>query len=99
MNNNLEPTEAEVEKLIKKLEEHAKAKGFVLNPNKRIVENIAKALLKKEANVGAQYCPCRVVTGNKEEDKKIICPCIFHEKEVEDDGHCFCRLFYRGNFG
>jgi len=95
MNKKIEPTEAEIQKLVEELEGHARAKGFILNPNRKVVENIARVLLKKEATVGARYCPCRVVTGDKEKDKKIICPCVYHVQEVDEDGHCFCRLFFR----
>ena len=42
---------------------------------------------------GELYCPCRVVTGNKEKDKEIICPCIFHRGEIELQKHCLCNLF------
>ena len=28
-------------------------------------------------------------------DKKIICPCQYYLKEVEENGYCHCRLFIR----
>ena len=89
----MEPEKSAIEALIKKYEEHAQAEGFLLNPDRKRVENIVRALLKKEATLGAKYCPCRVTTGDVEEDKKIICPCIYHKDEVKDMGHCLCWLF------
>jgi len=51
--------------------------------------------LKKNGDkYGERYCPCRVITGNFEEDKVIICPCIYHKQEIKDWGHCLCRLFF-----
>jgi len=85
----------EVEKLIKEYEEYAKQNRFSLNPNRKIVEGIVKSLLEKEKKFGKRYCPCRRITGNPEEDKKIICPCIFHREEIEKNGHCLCGLFVR----
>lgn len=85
----------EVEKLIKEYENYAKENGFNLNPDKKIVEAIVKSLLDREKKFGARYCPCRRITGNSEEDKKIICPCAYHREELERDGHCLCRLFVR----
>lgn len=85
----------EIEKLIKKYEKYAKENGFKLNPNKKIVENIVKSLLLREEKFGQKYCPCRRVTNNKEEDKKIICPCIYHKEEIKKDEHCYCNLFVK----
>ena len=83
------------EELLRVCKEYAKKKGFKLNPDKKIVDITIKGLLKKENEFGFRYCPCRKVTGNKEEDKKIICPCIYHEEEIKKDGHCLCMLFFR----
>jgi ferredoxin-thioredoxin reductase catalytic subunit len=91
----MEISQDQIEKRIKEYEEHARLKGFQLNPNKKIVENIVRAILKKEAICGSGYCPCRRTTGDKQEDKKIICPCIYHLQELEDQGYCHCRLFVK----
>ena len=76
-------------------EEYAKKNGFRLNPNRKVVEGVVKSLLEREKKFGFRYCPCRRITGNPEEDKKIICPCQFHRLEIEKDGHCLCGLFVR----
>lgn len=81
------------EKLIEEYENYAKAEGFKLNPEGKTVEAITRSLLEREKKLGARYCPCRRVTGNLEEDKKIICPCAYHKEEIKKDGHCLCRLF------
>ena len=87
--------DGEMENLIKRSEEYAQSKGFRLNPNRVIVEGVIKGLLTRKENFGEIYCPCRRMSGNKEEDKKIICPCIYHLDEIEKDGHCFCNLFVK----
>jgi ferredoxin-thioredoxin reductase catalytic chain len=84
-----------IEELIRQSEEYAKANGFRLNPDRKIAEGVAKGLLMREEKFGKKYCPCRRVTGNFEEDKKIICPCIYHKEEIEKDGHCHCNLFVK----
>jgi len=76
-------------------EEYAEKNGFALNPNKKVVEGIVKSLLEREKKFGFRYCPCRKITGNEEEDKKIICPCQFHRLEIEKDSHCLCGLFVK----
>ena len=85
----------EVEKLIKEYEEYAEKNGFKLNPNREVVERIVKGLLEREKKLGKRYCPCRRVTGNQEEDKKIICPCVYHKEEIAKLGHCLCGLFVK----
>ncbi|MFA6190317.1 MAG: ferredoxin-thioredoxin reductase catalytic domain-containing protein [Candidatus Staskawiczbacteria bacterium] len=84
-----------VEKLKKDFTEHAKNNGFQLNPDEKVVERIIDGLLRNEEKYGAQYCPCRRVSGDKEEDAKKICPCIWHKDEVEKGGHCFCNLYVK----
>jgi len=83
------------EELLKISEDYAKKSGFKLNPDEKIVNVIIEGLLRNEKLKGELYCPCRRVTGNKEEDKKIICPCIYHKDEIKKDGHCHCLLFVK----
>jgi len=84
-----------VEEIIEEYEKYAGKNGFKLNPEKNVVYGTISRLLENEKKYGERYCPCRVVTGNKEEDKKIICPCAYHKKEIEEQGHCHCFLFVR----
>ena len=81
--------------LIKEYEDHAEKNGFQLNPNKEVVKRLIKGLLENEKKYGQRYCPCRRITGNKEEDKPKICPCVYHLEEIEKDGHCLCGLFVK----
>ena len=85
------------EELRKISEDYAKSQGFKLNPNEQIVNAILDGLLKNEKEHGFRYCPCRIVTGNKEEDKKKICPCFWHKDEIKEMGHCHCNLFVKGD--
>ena len=85
----------EEEKLTKESEKYAKKSGIKLNPNKKELEHVIKGLLLKKKKYGEIYCPCRIVTGNKEKDKEIICPCVFHRGEIELKGKCLCHLFVR----
>ncbi len=84
-----------MKKLAKEFEEYAKANGFRLNPNKKMLKGTLKGLIENEKRHGKKYCPCRRITENMEENKKIICPCIYHKKEIETQGHCLCQLFVR----
>lgn len=83
------------EKLIRDSEEHAKKSNIKLNPDKKRVDEVVKGLLIKKQKYGDIYCPCRIVSGNKEKDKDIVCPCVFHRGEIELQGHCLCNLFVK----
>ncbi len=64
-----------VNDLIEEYRKYAADNNFELNSNKDLVESLAKALLTNEKKYGERYCPCRKISGNREEDKKNICPC------------------------
>lgn len=74
---------------------YAQQNGFTLNPDPQIVDMIIDGLLENIEKKGAAYCPCRTLTGIKEEDRKIICPCIYHKDEIAKDGRCHCWLFVK----
>jgi len=84
-----------IEELMEKYSKYAEENGFKLNPDKQTTERVIKGLLENEKKHGQKYCPCRRVTGDKEEDSKKICPCIWHKDEINKDGHCLCRLYVR----
>jgi len=82
------------EKELKKVSErYAESQNFKLNLDKKITESIIRGLLANEKKFGYRYCPCRAVTGDKQMDRKIICPCVFHKDEIKRMGHCLCGLF------
>jgi ferredoxin-thioredoxin reductase catalytic chain len=84
----------DLEQLLKSVKDYAESQDTLeLNPDDRIVISVVKGLLKNEEKYGYRYCPCRPVTGNKEEDAPKICPCKWHKDEIRDMGHCTCNLF------
>ncbi len=77
----------------KSSEEYAEKSGFKLNPDLKQLDWVFDGLVARKKRYGEFYCPCRVVSGNKEEDKKKICPCFWHKDEIKKWGHCLCKLF------
>ncbi len=84
-----------ITKLQLKMKNYALDHNFILNPNSKTVKTIVKGLIENEKEFGELYCPCRRVTGNKKKDKRIICPCVYHKKEIRKFGHCTCELFFK----
>lgn len=82
--------------VIKNYSNYAESHGFKINPDKEIVDMIINGLSENEKKYGFRYCPCRVITENKVERAKMICPCVWHKSSIKRDGKCHCELFVRG---
>jgi ferredoxin-thioredoxin reductase catalytic subunit len=92
----LQPESDTVEQeILEKSRQHAKTAGLSLNPDKKQLELMIKALAANKKLHGKAYCPCRALTGEPVQDTQIICPCSYHWEEVKKDGHCKCRLFWK----
>lgn len=76
-------------------EKYAKDNGWLLNPDERQLSAVLKGLARNKLKFKEQYCPCRIRSGDPEKDKEIICPCIYHEDEIESEGNCHCRFFFK----
>jgi ferredoxin-thioredoxin reductase catalytic chain len=84
-------TEEQVLEICRKYADRA---GFRLNPDQEIVDTVIKGLIANEKKYGFRYCPCRLVTGDKEKDRAIICPCKYHKDEIKEQGYCHCMLYF-----
>jgi ferredoxin-thioredoxin reductase catalytic subunit len=74
---------------------YAKEKGFVLNVDEKQLDAVLRGLARNKERFGEAYCPCRLRSGDPEKDRIIICPCVYHEEEIEEQGVCHCRLFFK----
>ncbi len=75
-------------------EKIAKTKGWKVNPDRDAAQGIIDGLNKNKETKGKYYCPCKVVMGDPEVDKNIICPCKDAQKEIDQTGNCHCTLFF-----
>jgi ferredoxin-thioredoxin reductase catalytic chain len=87
------PLEELKAKIRAQMEEYARQTGYRLNPDREVVDSLITAFAKRTDRFGQPYCPCRVMTGDPEKDKAIICPCIYHREEIAGQGICHCHLF------
>lgn len=68
--------------------------GYKFTPNEEMVEFLLDQEVKLEQQHGSPFCPCQCISGNREEDMKIVCPCIpFHRKHFDAMKQCWCGLF------
>jgi len=69
---------------------------FRLTDDAGRVQLLAEGILNNEKNQGFKFCPCRMTTGSRLKDVKLICPCNFRaQKTWAENGECWCGLFIR----
>lgn len=76
-----------------KLKEDAEAGGYHLNPDVAFVKDLIEGILTNDDRYGYWSCPCRLASGNKEEDLDIICPCDYRDPDLDAYGACYCSLY------
>jgi ferredoxin-thioredoxin reductase catalytic subunit len=83
----------DVERLYRKLREEAESGGYHLNPDEEMTRELIEGLLVNEQRYGYQACPCRLASGEKENDLDIVCPCDYRDPDVVEYGACYCSLY------
>ncbi|MFC1858939.1 ferredoxin-thioredoxin reductase catalytic domain-containing protein [Thermodesulfobacteriota bacterium] len=83
----------EVEKLYDMLKKTQEPKGYFFNNDKQRVVELLEALTINKERYGYMVCPCRLSSGEREQDADIICPCIYREPDAEEYGSCYCNLY------
>jgi ferredoxin-thioredoxin reductase catalytic subunit/rhodanese-related sulfurtransferase len=72
--------------------------NFAYNPEKEINEGVIMGLARNKLIYGKRYCPCFMVIGQTDEERKNadnrICPCKpALEEEIPQGGKCHCGIF------
>jgi ferredoxin-thioredoxin reductase catalytic subunit len=93
MSDEIQVTDEEVDKLYKRLNREAEAGGYHLNPDVEQTKVLVRGILVNEKRYGYWNCPCRLSSGNKQEDLDIICPCDYRDPDLNDYGTCYCALY------
>jgi ferredoxin-thioredoxin reductase catalytic subunit len=75
---------------LKKIQE---PKGYYFNEDMSMTMPLMESLLANKERYGYMACPCRLANGEFEDDKDIVCPCVYREPDVEEFGACFCGLY------
>ena len=83
----------DVQQAYERLQKFSEKKGYFLNPDIAFTKKLVKSLLENQKRYGYWACPCRLASGNREEDRDIICPCEYMKPDVDDFGACYCALY------
>lgn len=82
-----------LQKRLDKLRRDAAAGGYRLNPDEDFMADLCTGLLANQDRYGIESCPCRLFTGEKEDNMDIVCPCVYRDDDLADYGACFCALY------
>jgi ferredoxin-thioredoxin reductase catalytic chain len=82
-----------VEELYEFLKKAQEPKGYFFNQDKDKVWAILNGLLENKSRYGYMGCPCRLLSGDRNWDQDIICPCEYREIDVQTYGSCYCGLY------
>jgi ferredoxin-thioredoxin reductase catalytic subunit len=68
-------------------------KGYFFNNDRARVFELLEALILNKQRYGYMGCPCRLLSGDREKDRDIICPCVYSVPDIAEFGSCYCNLY------
>ncbi|NQU05668.1 MAG: hypothetical protein HQ568_06210 [Calditrichaeota bacterium] len=84
----------EYEETLSRVSVIAEKNGYILNPDVERMKKVVGLMTENFVQAGKYFCPCKQSHPlNTESD--ALCPCSEWKEEIEEVGHCFCRLFYQ----
>lgn len=81
------------EQLLEALRKVQEPRGYFFNKDRELVLALMQSLLTNKDRYGYMACPCRLASGDREQDKDILCPCVYREADVDEYGCCYCGLY------
>jgi ferredoxin-thioredoxin reductase catalytic subunit len=83
------------QKNLERIEKIANAKDLVLNPDTARIEKVVGLIGKNKETYGEYFCPCKQVNDIPKLGEDVTCPCPALDEEIEKDGQCGCRVFFK----
>ncbi len=87
------PQAMTAERLFATLKPLQERKGYFFNKDMGMTMPLLEQLLVTKEMYGYMACPCRLANGTYEDDRDIVCPCVYREADVAEYGACFCGLY------
>jgi ferredoxin-thioredoxin reductase catalytic chain len=91
--NEQEVSVTEIDRLYERLFKEAENAGYHLNPDVEFTKGLIKGLIINERRYGYRACPCRLASGEKQDDLDIICPCDYRDIDLNEYDACYCALY------
>jgi ferredoxin-thioredoxin reductase catalytic chain len=84
---------ADIDRVYQRLKREAEEGGYHLNPDADFVKKLIHGLIVNENRYGYMACPCRLASGDNNEDLDTICPCDYRDADLSQFGACYCALY------
>jgi ferredoxin-thioredoxin reductase catalytic subunit/rubredoxin len=86
----------EVDNYYQNLKKRVESSGYHLNADVEFTKALLKSIIINKRRYGYGACPCRLASGDKEEDLDIICPCDYRDPDLDEYDACYCGLYVSG---
>jgi ferredoxin-thioredoxin reductase catalytic subunit len=83
----------DAQELYERMKKVQEAKGYYFNKDMERTMELLEALLVNKERHGYMGCPCRLLSGDRDADRDIICPCVYSVSDIEEYGSCYCNLY------
>ncbi len=93
MSDETRCTPEEIDELYAKLEHDTDAHGYHLNPDREFTRELVEGLVCNQKRLGYAACPCRLASGEREDDLDIVCPCDYRDPDLAEHSCCYCSLY------
>jgi ferredoxin-thioredoxin reductase catalytic subunit len=89
MSADIELSAEQIDSAYLKMQKEAVSGGYYLNPDIQFTKDLIKGILTNQKRYGYGNCPCRLASGNLEEDQDMVCPCDYRDADVTEFGACY----------
>ena len=83
----------DAQELYERMKKVQEAKGYYFNHDRERTFELLEALLVNKERYGYMGCPCRLLSGDRDADKDIICLCVYSVPDIDEFGSCYCNLY------
>jgi ferredoxin-thioredoxin reductase catalytic subunit len=60
-----------------------------------VLRTVLTGLARNWRERGLPYCPCKDLSGDRDADRWLVCPCRDHHREISQTGSCCCGLYWK----
>ena len=79
--------------LYERMKKVQEPKGYYFNKDNERTFELLEALIENKQRYGYMGCPCRLLSGDRDADRDIICPCVYSVPDIKEFGSCYCNLY------
>jgi len=83
----------DAKELYERMKKVQEPKGYYFNRNMETTFELLEGLLQNKSRYGYLGCPCRLLSGDRQNDRDIICPCVYSIPDIAEYGSCYCNLY------